>query len=536
MVRRLLVQAVVLCVFCAHAQTYPPPPAATTAESNQIGQRIQRTMSLLATSPASRKQEVRVLIYGQSISKQDWCRPVATWIKATYPNANVIVRNWAIGGCASSCLVAPSEHDIYPFYPDLVIFHVYGSHYDYDTIVRKTRSLTTAEMLLQTDHYTGADSWSDQMSSTLIPAIANTYHAGLANIRAPWQRYLNANSYQPSQCLSDAVHLNAQGNYLMAELIKRNLAYKSTLARDPDSLVKEYHVGADASWSANKLTMRFAGNRIDLVIDPSAIAGRRAEVRIDGQRPSSIPSLYTFGRPNGAFGAEWIESPQGKDWPWETGAIMRVTSSTPRLVEDWTVTITRWVSASNFSFSVSGSKTGADGGATFNSSSTFRSTSGRVMIQPTDWWVTNLIDTAITVGHTIKWSVTPHFVDTAVVPQMSDATREYTITLAQFLTNADHTLELTSLEGASIPIAGIRVYRPYYGRSPTSVPNPQPVALRPEAPVAASVAPQNAGTVASYNLHGQRVAGSRDARRSAGLVLETGLTPVKHLVRTVIVR
>ena len=59
-----------------------------------------------------------------------------------------------LGGFASQLLVKTAETDLYPFQPDLLIFHVYGAHDKYEDIIRRTRERTTAEILLQNDHVT----------------------------------------------------------------------------------------------------------------------------------------------------------------------------------------------------------------------------------------------------------------------------------------------------------------------------------------------------------------------------------------------
>ena len=41
---------------------------------------------------------------------------------------------------------------MYPFYPDLVIFHAYGSPERYEDIIRRIRERTTADILIATDH------------------------------------------------------------------------------------------------------------------------------------------------------------------------------------------------------------------------------------------------------------------------------------------------------------------------------------------------------------------------------------------------
>ena len=54
---------------------YPPPAAAK--DDSYFGAKIQRTMMLLATSTPQHRHRVRILFYGQSITKQDWWLEVA---------------------------------------------------------------------------------------------------------------------------------------------------------------------------------------------------------------------------------------------------------------------------------------------------------------------------------------------------------------------------------------------------------------------------------------------------------------------------
>ena len=103
------------------AQTYPLP---TTPDTANTGRYIQRTMHLLATSTPQHRNTVKILVYGQSISVQDWWLEVKRDLTARFPNANLIMENKSIGGFSSSLLVKTTEMDVSPFYPDLVLFHV----------------------------------------------------------------------------------------------------------------------------------------------------------------------------------------------------------------------------------------------------------------------------------------------------------------------------------------------------------------------------------------------------------------------------
>src|SRR5205807_1786374 len=173
----------------------PPAPA---QDKSQLGLHVQRTMTLLATSAPQHHHKVRILFYGQSITEQDWWKQVAADLRQRFPHADLEIENRAIGGFAAQLLIRPAEHDLYPFYPDLLIFHVYGSNQEYEQIIKNARSRTTAEVLMQKDHVTrwppqvidekkdkGAW-WDDLMNQHILPEIARKYDCGLVDIRGPW--------------------------------------------------------------------------------------------------------------------------------------------------------------------------------------------------------------------------------------------------------------------------------------------------------------------------------------------------------------
>ncbi|MBC8870388.1 MAG: SGNH/GDSL hydrolase family protein, partial [Planctomycetes bacterium] len=100
----------------------PEPPD----DVESIGAKIQRTMTLLATSTPQKRNHVRVLFYGQSVTRNPWWKDVAEHLRKTYPYADLEIQNLAIGGYSAPVLMHTAEVDLYPYYPDLPIFHVYG--------------------------------------------------------------------------------------------------------------------------------------------------------------------------------------------------------------------------------------------------------------------------------------------------------------------------------------------------------------------------------------------------------------------------
>ena len=91
-----------------------------------LGSNIQRTMTLLATSTPQKRNRVRVLFYGQSVTRNPWWQDVAEHLRKSYPYADLEIENLAIGGYSAPVLIHTAEFDLYPHYPDLLIFHVYG--------------------------------------------------------------------------------------------------------------------------------------------------------------------------------------------------------------------------------------------------------------------------------------------------------------------------------------------------------------------------------------------------------------------------
>lgn len=452
------------------AQPYAVP---AEEDTTTFGAGISRTMHLLATSTPSKRNTVKILVYGQSISEQNWWLDVKNDLITRYPNANLIMENRAIGGFASQLLKKPMYFDVMPFYPDMVIFHVYGSQFSYDTIVSEIRRLTTAEIAIHNDQgMPGKDSttnWDDYMSYVVRPRAANKYKLEMMDIRTPWGKYLNDNNLQHGQLTADGLHLNDHGNYLLAALIKRHLAYKSKFPVDPYGLVKTYEVGKDINVINGKITLPFNGNKVDIIAaSPDGIVDS-ARVLIDGKKPSEFEGCYAFTRPNGS--------------PW-TGSIIKITSERPLLLEDWTATITSInCTASNctFNFSLQGSKTGNDGSGSVSydnkgipTSPAFVSNSKRIVIKADDWYIREVIlqngSNSVKQGHQIKWSVVPLYKDYYKAPStIADPTVEDITTVAQGIENKNHTLELTFLGNKNVPIKAIRVYRPYWMRDSAQV-------------------------------------------------------------------
>jgi hypothetical protein len=417
-------------------------------------------MALLATSTPQKRHRVKILFYGQSITEQNWWKLVSEDLRRRFPHADLETQNLAVGGFASQLLSRVAEHDILLTYPDLVIFHVYGDHLKYEEILRRIRTQTSAEILMQLDHVTqwpveNPDQkdplwWDFMMNREFLPAHAKKYACGLVDVRGQWLDYLKAQKLEPKALLSDDVHLNDHGCFVMAEILKRYLVYRPELPPDEaQSAIRTLAVGKDLAWQGNRLKLAFEGNRIDLLAGPGNPGS--AQILIDGRKPSSFSECIAFTR---------TSLSQTRWGP----AILRVTSEKPRQVETWTLTINEVDdSAAHLKFSLLGSRTGPDGEGV--SSDRFVSNSGRVVIEPEDWWVKTIQEwtkTKVPAGFEVTWKAVGLYSDAFVPPKIEDPSREYALTVAQGLPNAAHTLEMVG----PAAIRAIRIYRPPLKESP----------------------------------------------------------------------
>jgi hypothetical protein len=448
----LLTAALALGLAAADFPAVPP-----VADQANLGVGVQRTMTLLATSTPQQRKRVRVLFYGQSITEQEWSKLVAEDLRKRFPHADLEIANKAIGGFASQRLVKIAEHDVYAFYPDLVIFHVYGANNTYEEIIHGIRTRTTAEVLMQKDHVgaklppvvadwdaakelekTDKNMWWDHMmNQVFIPDIAKKNGCGVADVRTPWLAYLKANQLEPKALLKDDIHLNDHGCHVMAGIVSQYLVHRPEL---PDDGWKDLVRDVAPKVDGKTLTISAEGNRFDVV---AGSTGKpfTATVSIDGKKPSEFPGCYTITRP----------SPH----PWSPLFIMRIDHDKPLLVEDWTLTLTSVAAdGKSWTFAVKGSVTGDDGVG--DSTKPFTSTSGRVVIAPDSWFPGGA---KIDQGYTITWKVAPLFADRIEV-KPGEPGKDNLITLAQGLPGGPHTVTITAEKAAGDAVRAIRVYRP----------------------------------------------------------------------------
>jgi hypothetical protein len=458
-------------------ETYPPPKSLGPVET--YGKNIQRTMRLLATSTREQSHRVTILFYGQSITEQNWWKDVTADLRKRYPYALLRVENRAVGGFSSQVLVKLLESDVAALQPDLIIFHVYGSHLEYENIFKWIRTHTTAEILQQTDHATKPEDlteemnpseltmkqWSPWMNHNFLPGMSKKYQTELVNQHELWKQYLRDHQLQPKQLLRDAVHLNDHGCYLMAELAKAYLRYDPKLGPSPTEEWTKVTKIEPAMWKGKTLELEWSGRHLDLWCGQQPV---KVKVKVDGQplkdiAPWMIPTRTT--------------SYPGSKWP----CLLRAGFEKPRVEEEWTIKLKEIDEKyEKINFTLKGSVTGEDGEGVSNAK--FTSKSGRVVIEKDDWnfgYASKVFGKKLKPGFEIKWRVLPYYqlrelgvmprfdkdiLELPVVSERSHTLPYQRISLASGLKNTKHRLELTIMEGDTSSILGLQIYQPPLGR------------------------------------------------------------------------
>lgn len=417
------------------------------AAGNPTAAYIQRTMKALEDSTAEKPAHVRVLFYGQSIVAQGWTRTVQKQLSERYPTARFEFLNAAIGGYESTSLIRTADHDLYPWYPDLLFFHVYGPTDKYEEIVKRVRERTSAEIVLWTSHLNSREK-AEALNAKLdercakILEVADKYHCLKIHLRKKWCDYLIANNLPSTNLLSDSVHLKPAGCDLYAKFIAEELVRAPELGDNPvmsgtittvAANAPEVTKGADGS-----LTLKFTGNRVVAVSDGTGTAGAKTKVLLDGKPMDGEKDLWAITRPSN--GPVWMP------------AINNISFAAPLLKEDWTLTALpdSATNARPLHFTVSGSVTGFDGEGW--STNRFVSKSGRVIIEPSDWgcsWQYTYFKKTLPKDFKVTWRSYPLF--TATYEPKPAAARTV---LVQGCSNAPHTLTLLPENGAP----GIRAF------------------------------------------------------------------------------
>jgi hypothetical protein len=476
----------------ATGQAYKPsveiPALAEDPACHLFGSRLQRTLTLLSSSTSERPNKVRILFYGQSIVAGLDAEAMVAQLKQYYPYAEIESENRAIGGFQAPLLVRTAAHDLYPYYPDLLIFHVYGGEEtgELERIIYQTRKYTTADILL----FNHQVAWNadpdklvvrtreDDLSSVYWYYLAGKYGCELADVRKRWKQYIRDHpSIGIHSLMGDTVranvHPNARGNKLLELMLLDHLKPRPEHRYFPAEGWAERVTDHEARrifeekdllpgraivfkgitrpvkdgviLKQGECSLTFTGNRVELHTFSDEETKGQVEIFLDGRRPSEYPEMYYATRPSQAY------------QEWRT-ALKRVSLHENIRPDRWTLTLTR-IDRENrlIEYDLHGEHTGFDGKG--NSRSVFISNTGQIKIEPGDFFIFESeawTQKETPVGFEISWEVVPLFADT-----LEPGKEASLFLLGQGFSNSQHTLTLKTVgDDCYIPIKSIRVYSP----------------------------------------------------------------------------
>ncbi len=466
MFRRLLVGGFAGMALPAVAQFFvfkrsalpPPDPVQFLA--------VQRSSALISASSSRKAYPVRVLIYGQSISQQKWAWDTLKNLGKWHPGVAFIGEMRAISAFSSDYLLQTAEADIYPYRPDIIVFHAYGPYGEgngWEQILRQFRSRTTADIILFGNHprvdgelnevtdpasIVGlGENW---VNYVFAPRLAAELGLCFPDNRTAFKRYLTTVGSPVKTILNDTIHFNELGSEIQMAILKSFIGAPRLFPPvDPfnNGRVQTHRIGSDGlRWENGRLRLSFVGNRLDAILTAGAPGGCRVEV--DGQAPTSLPS--GMGHRRTSF------------WKGDNGfrpAILRIGFTTKPLLERWVLTVTGENSdnPNDFEFEVSGSLTGWDGSG--RSTNVFVSNSGRVLIGPDNW---NFVRRpAGQIGTQILWESEQRSVDRLGEVPGSASWLEAAVTVINDFSDAAHVVELIADDPLHPPpVSALRVYHP----------------------------------------------------------------------------
>jgi hypothetical protein len=475
--KHLLVALIALAGFLAViAYFHAPPdlPVATRAHQDPLA----RTRSIIAGSTSGDPKVLKILFYGQSITSPKWTDPAGDYLRRSYPNTRFVIRNLAIGGFIAPLLERTAERDVSDFYPDLIVFHVYGDHRAYERIIRTMRSITAAEIIVETDHLTAPAeplckegfhltlrappgckglfwyrqrSWEEHMSGVVLPYLAEKYDLAIEPRRERWASYINAHGIAPEQLLADSVHPNDAGWKLMASLFEEY--FDSVVAgAEPQatSLVSTLPLPAGNL----PITYQFSGNRVELI--SRGVLDGLVTVEIDGLRAEQVAGCWQITRSTALPGVP--------SWP----AIRKETVfAEPLGPETWTATIGNLsADQTDFDFTVHARTAGTtDHG---RGREDFHSMATGIKIEAQDWtlpagWST--FKKSVPNGFQVTWSRAFVCHDEAAT-LLNPGQFEVRHVVATGLPGGPHSLRLQVSDAALPLIKELRVYTPPLVQSP----------------------------------------------------------------------
>ncbi|MDF1824994.1 MAG: SGNH/GDSL hydrolase family protein [Verrucomicrobiales bacterium] len=368
-------------------------------------------------------------------------------IPKRFPNAPEIRYEKMVGNsCPWQYLRGWARHLLVPDQPDLVITYTLGKPEDLEKLIVEIQSQTTADIIVPSIHWRlrGQEMWGKSENSPdqdveAVRAVCRKYGVEFVESRRDWATYLRENDLPIEALLKDAVHQSDYGAWIVNSNIAAHFQPDSPFSYEPSSRERKIQpqVGDEGGY-----TVRFTGNRIDLIGQQSPEGGR-FEVFIDGRPAREIDAFlmsYVLPDPRNAKVGKGSnprdQSPHG------------VTLRDEVIPQTWRIEMT----SDRGDYRIEGSVTGPDGQG--NAFEPFTSDSGQIEISPYLWRRAERNRAGDFFTFEVRRSVSDE------VNFQGEDGESFVVRLAEVLPNTEHTLELRPVDGGSAQVDFFQVFEP----------------------------------------------------------------------------
>ena len=431
-----------------HSQAFKSLNLPSIEISEQLPTRLEQSSTLLNGKDVHNRP-FKIQFYGQSIISGLNMERIEQKLNERFPGVNFEILKNSIGGYQAPVLRKTAHFDLYPEYPDLLIFHVYGGTKtgDLEEILCSIKSRLTSDVLIFDHHYSYEEDSIKQISrniyqdkeSQVLRDLTNKYGFGVIPVRKYWAEFLKLNPrYNIKDLLKDTIHPNDYGNQLLEYIILESLFKAVATNKDknfpsPQEVIKIK--------SSNQIKIEFTGNKVVLKPD-SILIGSTIDLMIDGKKPVAITELYRVTRPS-SFSGQW--------WP----AINKISlnSHVTPVNEVWKVKFYNIdVKNESYMFEVFADKSGYQG--TGESGKDFTSANKEISFKHEDISIFRgpIKETSL-VESTIEFEMKNPYINYLTVHDSEE------ITLLQFSSNESHILELNNSSGALLN-SQLIIYQP----------------------------------------------------------------------------
>ena len=424
---------IIFSMLSGYSQEIPKYNLPTIKVSNQLVKSLKNTSSILTNT--SEKKVFKIQFYGQSIVSGIDMRRITNLLEDTYPNVKFVILNNAIGGYQAPKLVRTAEHDLYPQYPDLIIFHVYGGieNGELEEIFYNIKNRLTSDVIIFDHHisYVDNDLGQEKLNkkqdenSKIIKNLAIKYNFGFIGVRDVWKNYLELNtSLTIKDLLRDIVHPNDEGKILLEWILMEHFIKAVQKTNEKSNMISEQVIKDQGA----VVKFTFNGNRFD-VLPTKRNIGANFSIKLDGIPIDKHNDLYAVSRTS-SFPKQW----------WPTFNRITLNKSVRQIEEKWIIHIKNLnLENQSFEFELIGDVSGYQGKG--KSGEDFVSLNRAIEILASDMSAFPYENTIKEDVIQISFKVYPLFINPVSIEKVEE------INLARLLDNKMHTVELRVEQG-----------------------------------------------------------------------------------------